>query len=106
MIPYRRRDGTVFRDLEIASLSRRASASPTAASTSAARAIPIGILADEYLPREQDDACEIIAHLAAQDWCNGNIGMTGISWGGFNSLQVAARRPPALKAIITLVLDR
>ena len=29
--------------------------------------------------------------------------MTGISWGGFNSLQLAARRPPALKAIITLM---
>ena len=27
--------------------------------------------------------------------------MTGISWSGFNSLQVAALRPPALKAIIT-----
>ena len=27
--------------------------------------------------------------------------MMGISWGGFNSLQVAALRPPALKAIIT-----
>jgi hypothetical protein len=28
--------------------------------------------------------------------------MMGISWGGFNSLQLAARRPPALKAILTL----
>jgi putative CocE/NonD family hydrolase len=28
--------------------------------------------------------------------------MMGISWGGFNALQVAARRPPALKAIVTL----
>lgn len=61
-----------------------------------------GILADEYTPREQQDACEIISWLAAQAWCNGAVGMTGISWGGFNSLQVAARRPPALKAIITL----
>jgi len=26
----------------------------------------------------------------------------GISWGGFNSLQVAALRPPALKAIVTI----
>ena len=33
-------------------------------------------------------------------WCDGAVGMMGISWGGFNSLQVAARRPPALKAII------
>ena len=28
--------------------------------------------------------------------------MMGISWGGFNALQVAAKQPPALKAIITL----
>jgi uncharacterized protein len=61
-----------------------------------------GILLDEYLPQEQDDAVEAIAWIAAQGWCSGAVGMMGISWGGFNSLQVAARRPPALKAIITV----
>ena len=61
-----------------------------------------GILEDEYLPREQLDALEVIAWLAEQPWCDGNVGMTGISWGGFNALQVAAHRPAALKAIITL----
>jgi putative CocE/NonD family hydrolase len=61
-----------------------------------------GILFDEYLVQEQDDALEVIAWLAAQPWCAGAVGMFGISWGGFNSLQVAARRPPALKAIITM----
>src|SRR2546422_3301945 len=61
-----------------------------------------GILLDEYLAQEQDDALEVIAWLAAQPWCTGAVGMFGISWGGFNSLQVAARRPPALKAIITV----
>ena len=61
-----------------------------------------GILLDEYLPREQDDALEAIAWLAEQPWCSGAVGMIGISWGGFNGLQVAARRPPALKAIVTL----
>lgn len=61
-----------------------------------------GILYDEYLAQEQDDALEIIAWIAAQPWCNGNVGMFGISWGGFNSLQVAARRPPQLKAIIAV----
>ncbi|MCL6707199.1 CocE/NonD family hydrolase [Pseudomonas sp. R2.Fl] len=60
-----------------------------------------GLLHDEYLKQEQDDACEVIAWLAAQDWCNGNVGIIGISWGGFAGLQIAARRPPALKAIIT-----
>ncbi|TNF88196.1 MAG: CocE/NonD family hydrolase [Gammaproteobacteria bacterium] len=61
-----------------------------------------GVLDDEYLPLEQEDAIEVIAWLVAQPWCDGSVGMTGISWGGFNSLQVAAHRPPALKAIITL----
>ncbi|HWE64440.1 MAG TPA: CocE/NonD family hydrolase, partial [Chloroflexota bacterium] len=59
-----------------------------------------GIAADEYSRQEQDDACELIAWLAAQPWSNGNVGMTGISYGGFNAIQVAMRRPPALKAII------
>ena len=61
-----------------------------------------GILIDEYHPQEQADAVEVIAWLAAQPWCEGSVGMTGISWGGFNCLQVAALRPPALKAIISL----
>ncbi len=61
-----------------------------------------GQLFDEYSQQEQDDALEVIAWLAVQDWCNGAVGMMGISWGGFNALQVAARRPPALKAIITI----
>ena len=44
----------------------------------------------------------MIAWIAAQPWCTGAVGMQGKSWGGFNALQVAARRPPALKAIITV----
>jgi putative CocE/NonD family hydrolase len=62
-----------------------------------------GVLEDEYHPQEQEDLLEVIAWIAAQPWCSGAVGMTGISWGGFNSLQLAARRPPALKAIITLM---
>jgi len=61
-----------------------------------------GVLYDEYLKQEQDDALEVIAWIAAQPWCTGKVGMMGISWGGFNGLQVAARRPPALKAIVTV----
>jgi len=61
-----------------------------------------GVLEDEYLKQEQDDALEVIAWLAAQPWCNGRVGMMGKSWGGFNGLQVAARRPPALQCIITV----
>ncbi|MEE9157577.1 MAG: CocE/NonD family hydrolase, partial [Gammaproteobacteria bacterium] len=61
-----------------------------------------GVLLDEYLELEQDDALEVIAWIAEQPWCDGNVGMMGKSWGGFNGLQVAARRPPALKCIITV----
>jgi predicted acyl esterase len=59
-----------------------------------------GVLLGEYLQQEQDDGVEIIAWLAQQSWCDGNIGMRGISWSGFNTLQIAARAPPALKAIM------
>jgi uncharacterized protein len=61
-----------------------------------------GLLLDEYLPQEQLDAVEVIAWLAAQPWCSGAVGMFGISWGGINALQVAARQPPALKAVIAV----
>jgi hypothetical protein len=61
-----------------------------------------GILYDEYLPQEQDDALEVLAWIASQPWCTGDIGMFGKSWGGFNSLQIAARRPPQLKAVIAI----
>ena len=60
-----------------------------------------GVLTDEYLEQELTDAEEVLAWLAAQPWCSGRTGMMGISWGGFNALQVAARRPPSLGAIVT-----
>ncbi len=61
-----------------------------------------GVLTDEYLKQEQDDGIEVLQWIAQQSWCNGAIGMIGISWGGFNGLQIAARRPPELKAVISL----
>ncbi len=61
-----------------------------------------GVLRDEYLETELTDGEDILAWLASQVWCDGSVGMIGISWGGFNGLQIAARRPPALKAVISL----
>lgn len=100
-IPYRKRDGTIIRD---------ALTHPYLAGHGYAclrvdmrgNGDSEGVMHDEYAPQEQQDALEIIAWIAKQVWCSGKIGMFGISWGGFNSLQVAALRPPALKAIITL----
>ena len=59
-----------------------------------------GVIDGEYTPLELANACELVAWIAAQPWSNGAVGMMGISWGGFNCLQVAALKPPALKAVI------
>ena len=100
-LPYRKRDGTIVRD---------ALTHPYLAGHGYA-AIRVdmrgngdsdGIMLDEYTKQEQDDALEVIAWIARQKWSSGKVGMMGISWGGFNGLQVAARKPPALKAIVTI----
>ena len=67
-----------------------------------------GIMVDEYDVPELTDGVQIIAWLARQSWSNGSVGMRGISWGGINALQIAAMRPPELKAIMPMgcVVDR
>lgn len=99
-LPYRRRDGTVLRDQPMhAYFAGHGYAAVRVDMRGSGDSD--GLLHDEYLPQEQADAVEVIAWLAAQPWCSGKVGMMGISWGGFNALQVASHRPPALKAIIT-----
>jgi uncharacterized protein len=61
-----------------------------------------GLIADEYTVREQEDVEAVIAWLAAQPWCDGAVGMIGVSWGGFAALQAAARNPPALRGIVAI----
>ena len=61
-----------------------------------------GLFDDEYSKQELDDGYHVLEWLAKQSWCSGNTGMMGISWGGFNCLQVAALRPPSLKAIYSV----
>jgi uncharacterized protein len=61
-----------------------------------------GFARDEYTEEELDDLTRVIAWLAGRPWSNGNVGMYGTSWSGFNSLQTAMRRPPALKAICSI----
>ncbi|MGH6933958.1 MAG: CocE/NonD family hydrolase [Dongiaceae bacterium] len=100
-LPYRKRDGTAVRDqLTHPYLAGHGYAAVRVDMRGNGESD--GLMRDEYLKQEQDDALEVIAWIASQPWCSGNVGMMGISWGGFNALQVAARRPPALKAIITI----
>ena len=61
-----------------------------------------GDATDEYPTSEQSDLVAVIGWLAEQEWCDGSIGMWGTSYSGFNSLQVACERPPALKAICAI----
>ena len=100
-IPYRRRDGTRPRDDET-HYWFAANGYGVARVDISGSGDSEGLIQDEYHEREQDDAVEVIAWLAEQEWCTGSVGMIGISWGGFNGLQVAARRPPALKAVVSL----
>lgn len=100
-IPYRKNDGTAARD---AARQPRLAQNGYAAVRVDLRGSgdSEGLLLDEYLQQELEDACEVIGWLAEQPWCSGSVGMTGISWGGFNALQVASLRPPSLKAIISV----
>jgi len=61
-----------------------------------------GLLTDEYLQQELDDGVEVLRWIGRQPWCSGAVGMIGISWGGFNGLQIAALRPPELKGVVTI----
>ncbi len=100
-LPYRRRDGTTYRD---------STTQPYLAGHGyAAVRVDIrgtgdseGIMRDEYDIPERQDGAETVQWLAKQPWCNGNVGIWGISWGGINALQIAALAPPALKAIIPM----
>ena len=56
----------------------------------------------EYSEIEQRDGEQVIAWLARQPFSTGSVGMFGISWGGFNSIHMAMRNPPALKAIVAV----
>ena len=100
-LPYRKRDGTRTRDQGLHMY--------VAGHGYACVRLDIrgtgdseGIITDEYTEQEQLDGIAAIDWLARQPWCDGQVAMIGISWGGFNGLQIAARQPAALKTIITV----
>ncbi|KJZ02675.1 MULTISPECIES: CocE/NonD family hydrolase [Halomonas] len=100
-LPYRKRDLTAERDAQVhpywaghGYAGVRVDIRGTGESD--------GVLTDEYLQQELDDGVAVLEWLERQPWCTGSVGMVGISWGGFNGLQIAAMRPPQLKAVITI----
>jgi putative CocE/NonD family hydrolase len=100
-LPYRKRDGTAPRDESTYPVFARAGYAGVRVDIRGSGESD-GVIDGEYTPCELADACEVIGWIAAQPWCTGAVGMMGISWGGFNALQAAALRPPALKAVISI----
>lgn len=100
-LPYRKRDGTAARDALThpymaghGYVCVRVDMRGTGDSE--------GLFDDEYSPQELADGVDVINWLAAQEWCSGTVGMMGISWGGFNGLQIAALDPEPLKAVVSI----
>ncbi|GGX77044.1 peptidase S15 [Litchfieldella qijiaojingensis] len=100
-IPYRKRDFKAVRDSEVHGFFARHGYAGVRVDLRGSGDSD-GVLHDEYLPQELADGVEVIRWIAAQPWCNGRVGMIGISWGGFNGLQIAALQPPELQAVITV----
>jgi predicted acyl esterase len=102
LLPYRKDDSFYARDYPLYSwfarhgyLAAKVDVRGTGSSTGA-------LPAREYSEEEIADAVALIDWLAALPGSNGKVGMWGISWGGFNALQVAMRKPPRLAAILVL----
>ncbi|TIO26764.1 MAG: CocE/NonD family hydrolase [Mesorhizobium sp.] len=100
-LPYRKRDGTAARDETTHRVFAEAGYACVRVDI-AGTGDSEGQFDDEYSEQELSDGETVLAWIAAQQWCDGNVGMIGISWGGFNGLQLAYRRPPALKAVISI----
>ncbi|MGA2764442.1 MAG: CocE/NonD family hydrolase, partial [Spirochaetia bacterium] len=54
-----------------------------------------GVLSNQ----DAEDYAALIAWAAAQPWCNGRVGLIGVSYLAMSQFRVAALRPPAIKAI-------
>ena len=63
---------------------------------------PRGVAKSDGGGSRQWDSYDLIEWIAAQPWCDGNVGMVGISGFGAEQLHVAKQNPPHLKAIFPL----
>lgn len=97
-IPYRRRDRTRLRDESMHPHFARAGYAALRVDMRGSGDSD-GVMEDEYSEQEIRDGHDVVQWIAAQDWCDGQVAMFGKSWGAYTAFQVAATRPPALKAI-------
>ena len=102
MLPYRKDDSSYMSEYsQNAYLARRglAAAQVDVRGTGSSE----GRLGDrEYSNAELRDIQDVIELLAHQPWCNGRVGMIGMSWSAFNGIMTAMRRPPHLGALYAM----
>ena len=99
-LPYRKRDGYRYRDdVAGAGLAKRGVALVRVDIRGTGDSD--GVMVDEYEPVEQADVVSVLRWIAHQPWCNGAVGMRGISYGSFTGLQAASRSLPELKAVVS-----
>jgi uncharacterized protein len=103
-LPYRKDDGLIQRDWDLYPyMAARGYACVKVDIRGTGRSG--GVLPDrEYSDVEHADGDEVIQWLAAQPWSTGAVGMWGISWGGFNAIQMGFRdqTPDALRGIVAI----
>lgn len=102
LLPYRKDDSFYLRDYPhyswFASRGYRAVKVDVRGTGSSEGTLPDR----EYSEVELADAEQVVGQLGRLPGSNGRVGMWGISWGGFNAIQVAMRAPLALKAILAV----
>lgn len=102
MLPYRKDDMFYARDVPIHQYFARHGYAALKVDVRGTGSSEGCLPAHEYSDREIQDGVEVLEQVSRMPWCNGRSGMFGISWGGFNAIQVAMRRPPSLKAILAV----
>lgn len=102
MLPYRKDDMFYLRDYPLYSYFARRGFAVLKVDVRGTGSSEGALPPREYSEREIKDALEVIRQAAELPGSNGRVGMFGISWSGFNAIQVAMRRPPALKAILAV----
>ena len=55
---------------------------------------------DPFEPKHKTDGYDLVEWLAAQPWCDGKVGMMGLSYMGWTQWWTATQAPPSLKAIV------
>ena len=101
-LPYRKDDVTSSLRVRIRTAARRVRLRGLPPRPARHRIVRAASRPTSTRPASRTDLVAVIAWLAEQPWCTGSVGMYGTSYSGFNSIQVAMHRPPALKAIIPI----